>query len=333
MASLAIGFALFIPSPARAGLLSFLGHLFDQQDAPVEYNAQTVPLLSSPNSLESNTGVGGSALDLVDGSSLLPTVGPVGSIADVATYKFDQIVTYTVHQGDTIQKIAKMFDISVGTILWSNNLPRNSSIRPGDVLVILPVSGVQYEVKKGDTIQSLAKKYKSDLEEIIAFNDLDASGSLQVGSTIIIPDAEMALAAPAPTPSTSRTGVRNPYRGGSGPDLAGYYMRPIAAGRKTQGIHGYNGVDLADSCGTPVYAAASGSVIIARASGWNGGYGRYVVIAHPNGTQTVYGHLTSVYAKVGSQVFQGTPIGTIGNTGKSTGCHLHFEVRGARNPF
>ena len=330
MAFLAIVFAFIAPAPAHAGLLSFLGRIFDQQDAQLEYNAQTVPLLSAPNSLETNTGTGGAALDMVDGSSLLPVVGPVGSIADVETYKFDQIVTYTVRQGDTIEKIAKLFDITTGTILWANNLPRGSSVKVGDVLVILPVSGIQYEVKKGDTAKSLAKKYKSDVDEIIAYNNLDADGSLDVGSTIIIPDGEGAVVA---VPTQNRPGAKNPYRGGGGVDISGYFVRPVAGGRRTQGIHGYNGVDLANSCGTPVFASAGGTVIIARSSGWNGGYGRYVVIAHSNGTQTLYAHLTSVYAKPGVTVSQGASIGTIGNTGKSTGCHLHFEIRGAKNPF
>jgi LysM repeat protein len=332
MAFLAIVFAFISPAPAHGGLLSFLGQFFEQQDFDVEYNAQTVPLLSAPNSLEPNTGIGGSVLDMVDGSSLLPVVGPVGSIADVETYKFDQIVTYTVHQGDTVEKIAKMFDITPGTVLWANNLPRGASIKKGDVLVILPVSGIQYEVKKGDTAASLAKKYKSDADEIIAYNSLDADGSLATGSTIIIPDGESAVVVAPRTQSQPRSGS-NPYRGGGGVDLGGYYIRPIVGGRRTQGIHGYNGVDLANSCGTPIYASASGSVIIARSSGWNSGYGRYVVISHSNGTQTLYAHMTSVYAKAGSQVSQGTQIGTVGSTGKSTGCHIHFEVRGAKNPF
>ena len=110
-------------------------------------------------------------------------------------------------------------------------------------------------------------------------------------------------------------------------------MRPIVGGRKSQGIHGYNAVDLAAPTGTPIIASASGKVIIARSSGYNGGYGLYVVISHPNGTQTLYAHMSKVNVSVGRFVERGEIIGAVGNTGKSTGPHLHFEVRGARNPF
>ncbi len=98
-------------------------------------------------------------------------------------------------------------------------------------------------------------------------------------------------------------------------------------------MHGNNGVDIAAPLGTPVVASAGGTVIIARSSGWNGGYGLYVVISHSNGTQTLYAHLSSVNVSVGDSVSKGQVIGKVGNTGKSTGPHLHFEVRGARNPF
>ena len=104
-------------------------------------------------------------------------------------------------------------------------------------------------------------------------------------------------------------------------------------GRKTQGIHGYNGVDLASSCGEPVFASASGSVILARPTGWNSGYGQYTVLSHSNSTQTLYAHLSKIFVSPGQNVSQGAIIGLIGSTGRSTGCHVHFEVRGARNPF
>ena len=110
-------------------------------------------------------------------------------------------------------------------------------------------------------------------------------------------------------------------------------MRPIIGGIKTQGIHGHNGVDLASAYGSNIMASASGKVIIARSGGWNGGYGSYVVISHSNGTQTLYGHLSEVDVLPGDDVEQGQVIGKMGSTGKSTGTHLHFEIRGARNPF
>ena len=309
---------------AHASFLSFLSKLLaGTEDSQSSYNSQNVPLLRAPNALDPKAATGGAVINLVENSSILPVMGPMGSIADAEMYKLDQITTYTVRGGDTLSKIADMFDISVATIYWANDLKRGDLIKTGDVLVILPITGLQYTVKKGDTIKTVAAKYKSDAQEIIAYNDLPADGSLEEGTTIIIPDAELA----APPQQTAR------LRGSGGPAISGYFIRPITGGRKSQGLHGFNGVDLADSCGTPIYASAGGTVLVARTQGWNGGYGRYVVIAHPNGTQTVYAHLSGVFASVGQSVGQGLMIGTIGSTGNSTGCHVHFEVRGAKNPF
>ena len=109
-------------------------------------------------------------------------------------------------------------------------------------------------------------------------------------------------------------------------------MRPVD-GPRTQGLHGYNGVDLASPSGTLIRAAASGDVIVSKSSGWNGGYGLYAVIRHNNGTQTLYAHNSLNLVTVGEHVVRGQIIGRVGSTGKSTGPHLHFEVRGARNPF
>jgi murein DD-endopeptidase MepM/ murein hydrolase activator NlpD len=103
---------------------------------------------------------------------------------------------------------------------------------------------------------------------------------------------------------------------------------------KTQGIHGYNAVDLAAPIGTPILAAASGDVIVANDGGWNGGYGSYVVIQHDNGSQTLYGHASAVLVSAGDHVTQGQIIARVGTSGRSTGPHVHFEIRdGIRNPF
>jgi len=111
-------------------------------------------------------------------------------------------------------------------------------------------------------------------------------------------------------------------------------MRPLVGGVRTQGVHGYNGVDLGAAEGTPFMASAPGEVIVARASGWNGGYGQYIVIRHDNGTQTLYAHASGIVVGIGQRVVQGQVIGYVGSTGRSTGPHLHFEIRGGpRNPF
>lgn len=262
-------------------------------------------------------------LSIVQESALVASRNPAGTLPSIST---DKIQVYTVEPGDTPSGIAANFGISLNTLLWANNIRNANLIKIGDELVILPVTGVQYTVKKGDTIESIAKKFKGDANEILSFNGLGLGEPILAGETIIIPDGEL-----APIPSSSPRAVSRFANLPAAP--SGYYLRPIIGGRKSQGLHGFNGVDLISHCGAPILASADGTVIIARSSGWNGGYGKYLVLAHSNGTQTLYGHNNLNLASVGQYVSQGSQIATIGSTGNSTGCHVHFEVRGARNPF
>lgn len=241
----------------------------------------------------------------------------------------DQISTYVVREGDTLSQIADMFSVSVNTIRWANDMIGKSTIRPGQTLIILPVTGIRHTVTKGDTVASIAKKYKGDANEILAYNGLEHGASLTVGSEVIIPDGE--ITAPAVSKSTASS-AGSASRSYSGPSYAGYYMRPVS-GVRTQGIHGHNGVDIGAPVGTPIYASAAGQVIISASGGWNGGYGNYVVVKHANGTQTLYAHNSSNAVSVGQSVTQGQVIGYVGQTGRATGPHIHFEIRGAANPF
>lgn len=293
--------------------------------------------LDTPPTLESMALASGSSIKPktssyihIEENALLATAS-VGSTAvtKAATSKKlsnDQISTYVVHEGDTLSQIAEMFDVTVNTIKWSNDLSSNT-LREGDVLVILPISGVSYTVKKGDTLASIAKDHHGDIEEIQAYNNLEGSSSLAVGSVIIIPDGEFAT-----VHSHTESGVEV-HIDVQTVNTDGYFMRPVAGGKRTQGIHGYNGVDLASSVGTPILAAADGEVIISRSGGWNGGYGNYIVIKHDNGTQTLYAHNSKNSVAAGDTVKKGDVIGLMGSTGKATGVHLHFEIRGAKNPF
>lgn len=270
------------------------------------------------------SGVGGGTVTIVDGVALLSESGPSGTDADIEVSKpeSDQISTYVVREGDTLSEIADMFGVSVNTVVWANDLKRGNVIQPGQTLAILPVSGIKHTVAKGETLAGIIKKYKGTPEEVYEFNDLGAGSVLAVGDTVVIPYG----VAPQVSTGSIASGV-------SGPSLVGYYLKPVVGASKTQGIHGYNGIDLGAKTGTNVLASAAGEVIISRISGWNGGYGQYIVIKHPNGTQTLYAHLSQNYVSAGQQVSQGQVIGAVGNTGRSTGAHLHFEVRGARNPF
>lgn len=313
------------PTTANAGLFGVITSIFAQEKpieevASKEQNSQTMPLLQPTLNPAYDPARGGAEIQ-VDDYALLPETNTGG--VDVVRPKNDQISVYVVKEGDTISQIAELFGVSVNTIRWGNDLSWTDVITPGQRLVILPVSGVRHTVAKGETLQSIVKKYEGDVDEVIQFNNLSSDAVLAVGQTIIIPGGELHQEAPAKATSP----------GGSSRSVAGYFSHPLPGAVLTQGIHGYNGIDLGAPAGTAVYAAASGEVIVSKQGGWNGGYGNYVVIRHANGTQTLYAHHTSNAVAVGQQVKQGQVIGYVGSTGRSTGNHLHFEVRGARNPF
>jgi len=325
--------SFFVFNTVNAGLFYFSDIFLKINDKNTtktnSSNIQNSQILESFLNLDSTGSIGGGDITIINNNSLLPDSGPMGTIADIEERMgSDQISVYVVREGDNLSQIASMFNVSVNTIVWSNEIGKGGKITPGQTLVILPISGVKYEVKKGDTLKSIANKLKGDLDEIIKYNDLSIVDKLKEGQTIIIPNGEI-----VPVQQVKYGTKTNPYRGGGGQYYVGYYNRPILEGYKSQGLHGYNGVDLADSCGEPVMASAGGDVVISREGGWNGGYGKYVVVSHNNETQTLYSHLSSVIVSSGWHIAQGQVIGYIGSTGKSTGCHLHFEVRGAKNPF
>lgn len=261
--------------------------------------------------------------------TLKSSVGLLRADSEEEIPQNDSISVYEVKKGDTIGDIAKLYNVSKNTIIWANDL-KGKSIKEGDSILILPVSGVKYTVKKGDTLKSIAKKYKAEAENISEFNSLSMNEGLNIGDEIIIPDGEIVDEAPIKKPSTTVKAKAKKYLVNN---TAGYYMRPIMGGTKTQGIHGHNAVDIGAPVGTPLIATAEGVILAAKSSGYNGGYGRMVIISHPNGTQSVYGHMSSLSVNVGESVSQGQVIGASGNSGKSTGPHLHFEIRGAENPF
>lgn len=322
------------PITTYAGLLSFFTDLFDTNanaydESAAVINSQTMSLLQAAVNSDPIKAQGGGDITVVDGTALLAESGPSGTLADITEYEpsSDQISLYVVREGDSLSRIAQMFDVTTNTIIWANDIKRSTSIQPGDELIILPISGIRHTVKKGETLASIAKKYKGDLGEIRQYNDLSEGSTLAVGNVVIIPDGEMSVATPR------YVGSRNLVRGAGGPEYVGYYLRPIVGGRKSQGLHGYNAVDFAAPVGTPIVAAAEGTVIISRNYGWNGGYGKYIVIRHSNGTQTLYSHNSSNIVSGGQYVRQGQIIGYVGSSGKSTGPHVHFEIRGAKNPF
>lgn len=292
-------------------------------------NVQTATILQAARHNDPNLSRGGGAITVTEGA-LVSEKSPYSGISGDQPHpaRLDQISWHVVEERDTLSQIAAMYDVSVNTIVWANELSSNKDIRPGQTLLILPITGVRHTVAKGDTVESLAKKYSGNIEEILAYNDLLEGNTLVVGNVITIPGG----AVEEVKPDTKKVA-----KGGSlissGPSISGYYIHPLPGSVRTQGLHGYNAVDFGAPVGTPILASAQGKVIVSRAGGWNGGYGNYVVVDHANGTQTLYAHNSKNAVWQGQSVVQGQVIGYVGNTGRSTGPHLHFEVRGAKNPF
>lgn len=328
---------LFYPHTAKAGIFSVVSGVVGTKvdakalelvDSP---NSQTMGVLKAVvNSNPSPANLNANPI-LASENALVAEIGPAGTASEVDETTNTQISTYVVRKGDTLSEIAKMFGVSVNTIVWANNLNRNVALKEGQNLIILPITGIRYTIKKGDTIKGIVSRHKADIDEVLQFNDLSLESKLVEGKVIIIPDAE--IQAPV-VPANAAKNPTSPLRGTEGPSYAGYYSRPIVGGRKSQDLHGHNGIDFAAPVGTPIYASAAGTVIISKNNNaYNGGYGNYVVIAHSNGTQTLYAHNLSNAVEVGEKVKKGQLIGKIGMTGKTTGPHVHFEIRGAKNPF
>lgn len=235
------------------------------------------------------------------------------------------IIKHEVQLGDTVSLIAAQYGVSANSILWSNGLAGKDPIFPGQILSIPPINGVIYAVKPGETVSSLAMKFSAKSSDIIDFNNLTEAGDLKVGEELIVPNAKLGLT------GSQAVSIKKL------PSISGYFARPTT-GRISQGLHPYNAVDIANKCGTSIYATAAGEVIIAKSAGWNGGAGLYVKIQHPNGTATLYAHMSEVLIKAGESVVKGQTIGLIGHTGRTrpkgpAGCHLHFSIYGAKNPL
>ena len=333
---------ILLEKTAHAGLSSFFGGLVSSEVVSAKAtetnrkNSQTMVLPVVAVNIDPNPEKQYEMIPVVGGKTLASDLASTNMSANDYSSK---ISVYVVNEGDTIQSIAKMFNVSVNTILWVNNMTSKSTLKVGQSLTILPVSGIKYIVKKNDTISTIAQKYKADIDEIYSYNDLDRNSTLTLGQIIIIPDVEMG----SPSAISSHTvlalnGMVVPedpllVNVNKLPSFDNYYACPVA-GILTQGLHGRNSVDLAAPIGTPIYASASGVVTISKSNGtWNGGYGNFVVITHSNNTQTLYAHMKKATVVAEDKINKGDLVGYVGVSGMTTGPHVHFEVRGAKNPF
>lgn len=260
----------------------------------------------------------------------------------------DEISTYVVQDGDTVFGIAEKYGLEPQTILWGNYsvlLDDPHALKPGQELKILPVDGVYWEWLGGITFGSWAEFYGVTAADIIEYpaNNINAAAigdynnaNIPVATWLIIPGGSREfvnwsapLGVTRENPASARVlgaGACDPVSGG----FVGYGSFIYPSNNHTLSGFDYspqtnhNGIDLAGNEGEAVYASDAGVVVYA---GWNDyGYGNMIMIDHGNGFQTLYAHLSALNVGCGQSVGQGEVIGAIGNTGRSSGSHLHFEI-------
>lgn len=239
----------------------------------------------------------------------------------------DKVITYTVSSGETLSSIAEKFGVSTDSIKWANNL-KSDDIIAGTPIKIPPVTGVVHKVKQGETVYSIAKKYQTDAQKIVNFPfndfaDLDTF-ALAVGQTLIVPDG----VPPAEKPPSLPPSPVPQYFAGSG---TGQFIWPTTGSITQYPVWYHVALDIANSEAPNVFAADTGVVVFVQKQRY--GYGWHVIVDHGNGLQTLYAHLQRIDVEVGNKVIRGqTIIGKMGSTGRSTGTHLHFEIRKNNTP-
>ncbi len=237
----------------------------------------------------------------------------------------DKVIAYTVEGGDTLSTIAQKFGVSMDTIRWANNLT-SDSLTVGDELKIPPVTGIVHKVAKGDTVYSIAKVYDTNPQAIVdfPFNEFanPQTFSLVEGQMLIVPDGIK------PAEKPKYLGPRYIATGPVNITASGFTW-PVQ-GILSQLYSWYHkGIDIATALGTPVVAAENGRVSEVYTSGYNGGYGTHAYIQGASGNTTLYAHMSGVNVSPGDTVTAGkSVIGWVGLTGRTTGPHLHFEIRG-----
>lgn len=272
-------------------------------------------------------------------ASVLPRQTQLHTI--IPTRSREDVLKYTVGQGDSLFAIARNFNLKPETVLWANydqlqDAP--DALSPGMELNIPAVDGVYYTWQEGDTLDVVAQKFKAQVEDILSWpgNDVDLTNpQFTAGQQLMVPGGQRAYqnwvvpqiargSAGVNTSSYGPGACTGSYEGAYG---SGGFIWP-SANHYLSGNDFWSGhlaIDIAGATGDGVWAADAGVVVFA---GWaNGGYGYMVMVDHGNGYQTLYAHLSSVSARCGQSVAAGSYIGAIGSTGNSTGSHLHFEIR------
>lgn len=302
----------------------------------VQSKAQANNPSNNPNQ-ETNSSRLIESTPVITNTSVIPIIQDTAISPEFNPYTYEpnlpvqQFITYTVKRGDTPNAIADRFGIQPETLLGGNpSLSEESNLLQRDItLVILPIDGVLHDVRAGDSLESVAAEYNVTLEGIIAYepNNLEFPYRLVPGTQILIPGAVRELFVWTPP---TLADVSGGSREGSNVKPAivgtGTFIWPIISRAFTQFFwYGHPGIDVASPEGAAVVTADTGTVTFA---GWNiYGYGNLIVVNHGNGYETFYAHLSGINVVPGQIVYQGNVIGATGNTGNSSGPHLHYEVR------
>jgi len=233
----------------------------------------------------------------------------------------DGVVKYKIKSGDTLASIANKFDVSVDTIKWANDL-KSDIITTGENLDIPPISGIVHRVQSGDSVYSIAEKYSTGAQKIVnfpfnEFADQDTF-ALVTGQVLFVPDG----VPPSKKPVINNQPIYPQYFAGQG---SGAFIWPTTGVITQYPVWYHMALDIASNDGPAILAADSGTVSFAGCINW--GYGCHVIVNHSNGYQTLYAHMSVLNVSVGQAVGQGESLGNMGNTGRSTGPHLHFEIR------
>ncbi len=221
---------------------------------------------------------------------------------------------YKIKQGESLYTISKKLGMSMDTLISLNSLENAHNLGEGKRIIVPNLQGILYSVKKNDSVEEISKKYKIAKADILDANDLEDE-SIAEGQILFLPGAQLTEMERAKA-------------------LGYLFMKPLF-GRLTSGFGirrdpftggtGYHpGIDISAPIGTLVKASKEGRVIF---TGWNGGYGKCIIIQHQFGFESVYGHLSSIGIQKDTWVKAGQYIGRVGSTGYSTGSHLHFEIR------
>jgi LysM repeat protein len=303
----------------------------ERQDAAATPAAQStaVSAPSAGDAIAIPLDINKEAIPVLSDNALAPAPVPVTFQGKRPHHEFE---TYTVLRGDTPSEIAYQYGIKTETLLGGNPfLSQESSLmQPDMVLTILPIDGVLHDVQPGDTLESISEQYGIPVEDIIAYepNNLEFPFRLYPETQILVPGAIADVFVWTPPSLASVRSGGGSSGGGVAPAIVGTgtFVYPVGSRNFSQRYwYGHPGIDIALSEGSGVYASDTGTVTFA---GWNiYGYGNLIVINHGNGYETFYGHLSGINVFPGQIVYQGNVIGAVGNTGNSSGPHIHFEIR------